>query len=167
MKIKISVLCLCLCIFGFSQNNFSEHLKWGVTGNFHRGSIVNVHDVSEGRYGFGLGVFADIALVENDAFDTAWLYVSPQLEYSTQGENAKAQEDKYGVQKYHYDYLAASVYLKYFFHKGRMKNSAFLFGGPRVEFMVSQKEDVSAAYNAVYYQYNLDDVVNKQRYKLR
>lgn len=161
MKVKISILCLLLWSFSFSQNNFSEHVKWGVTGNFHRGSIVNVHDRSEGRYGAGVGVFADISLMENDAFDTAWLYVSPQIEYSMQGEHANAETDTYGVQKYHYDYLAAAVYLKYFFHNGRMKSGAYLFGGPRVEFMVSQKEDVSAAYDAVYYQYNLDDVVNK------
>ncbi|WP_297982996.1 hypothetical protein [uncultured Chryseobacterium sp.] len=46
--------------------NAQEEMKWGVTANFHKGSIVGVHDYSKGRYGGGLGIFGEVALVEND-----------------------------------------------------------------------------------------------------
>ncbi len=137
-----------------------QNFKYGVTGNFHRGSVVGVHDRSDGAYGGGLGVFAQWSLVENDVFDSAWLYITPQIEYSMQGENAKAEENKYGLQKYHYDYIAMQVYLKWFFHQGNMKRNLFLFAGPRIEYMVRKSEQVDPAYNAVYYKYNLDDATN-------
>lgn len=64
------VLLMTLCLFTggllFSQFDNSQYFKWSVTGNFHKGSIVHVHDVSVGKYGGGFGLFADIALVEND-----------------------------------------------------------------------------------------------------
>ena len=103
-----------------------QTFKYGVTGNFHQGSIVGVHDVSKGNYGGALGGFVQWSLVENDVFDSAWLYIMPQIEYSMQGEHSKAREDKYGVQRYNYDYIAMQVYLKYFFHKGNMKKVTFL-----------------------------------------
>ena len=34
-----------------------QTFKYGVTGNFHQGSIVGVHDVSKGNYGGALGGF--------------------------------------------------------------------------------------------------------------
>ena len=37
----------------------------------------------------------------------------------------------------------------------------FLIAGPRVEFLVREKRDVSAGYDAAYYQYNLDSTLNK------
>ncbi len=89
-----------------------------MTGNFHNGSIVGVHDVYNGAYGGGLGVFAQWSLVENDIFDSAWFYMMPQIEYSMQGEVAKAEEGTFGEQKFHHDYIAMQVYLKWFFHKG-------------------------------------------------
>ena len=49
----------------------AQDFKYGITGNFHKGSIVNVHDVSKGKYGAGLGVFGEVPLVENDVFDSA------------------------------------------------------------------------------------------------
>lgn len=142
----------------------AQTFKYGITGNFHQGSIAGVHDVSKGAFGGGLGVFGEIALVENDVFDSAWLYLVPQIEYSTQGENAKAEEEKFGIQKFHYDYLAMQVYLKWFFHKGNMKRDVFLFAGPRIEYLVREKREVDPAYDAVYYKYNLDDAVNKFGY---
>lgn len=142
----------------------AQNLKYGVTGNFHKGSIVGVHDRSVGKYGGGLGFFAEFPLVENDVFDSAWLYIVPQIEYSMQGENAKVNVDRFGVQKYHYDYAAMQVYLKWFFHKGNMKRDLFLFAGPRIEYMVRQKESVDPAYNITHYKFNLDDEVNKFGY---
>ncbi len=147
-----------------SLSVLAQGMKYGITGNFHKGSIVNVHDISKGKYGGGLGLFAQWSLVENDVFDSAWLYIMPQVEYSMQGENAKAEENLYGVQKFHHDYVAAQLYLKYFFHKGNMKRDLFVFAGPRVEFLVREKRTVDAAYDAVYYQYNYDDEVEKFGY---
>lgn len=142
----------------------AQSLKYGITGNFHKGSIAGVHDRSEGKFGGALGAFVEFPLVENDVFDSAWLYLVPQIEYSTQGENATVNTDKYGVQKYHYDYLAMQLYLKWFFHKGNMKKDIFLFAGPRIEYMVRQKESVDPAYDVVHYKFNLDDEVNKFGY---
>lgn len=162
------VLLMTLCLFTggllFSQFDNSQYFKWGVTGNFHKGSIVHVHDVSVGKYGGGFGLFADIALVENDVFDSAWLYLEPQVEYSMQGEFAKAEPDKFPTQKFYADYVAAMVYLKWFFHKGNMKRDVFLFAGPRVEYLISSKKEVDPAYDAAYYQYNHDNTMEKFGY---
>ncbi|MBD8017014.1 outer membrane beta-barrel protein [Kaistella pullorum] len=159
MKNLIPALALLFSVLAHAQN-----FKYGVTGNFHRGSIAGVHDYSTGKYGGGLGFFAQWSLVENDVFDSAWLYLTPQIEYNMQGENAKADRDIYGLQKYHHDYIAMQVYLKWFFHQGNMKRDVFLFAGPRIEYMVRQDVNVDPAYNAVYYQYNLDDEVKKFGY---
>lgn len=142
----------------------AQTFNYGVTGNFHKGSIVGVHDVSKGAYGGGVGIFGQWSLVENDVFDSAWLYLMPQLEYSMQGEIAKAEQDKFGIQKFHHDYIAMQVYLKYFFHQGNMKRDLYLFAGPRIEYLVGEKREVDPAYDLAYYQYNGDDEVNKFGY---
>lgn len=142
----------------------AQTFNYGVTGNFHKGSIVGVHDVSKGAYGGGLGIFGQWSLVENDVFDSAWLYLMPQLEYSMQGEIAKAEQDKFGIQKFHHDYIAMQVYLKYFFHQGNMKRDLYLFAGPRIEYLVREKREVDPAYDLAYYQYNGDNEVNKFGY---
>ena len=108
---KISTVLALFSVIALSAQSF----KYGITGNIHRGSIVGVHDRSVGKYGGGLGVFAEIPLVENDVFDSAWLFLVPQIEYSMQGENAEVNVDRFGVQKYHYDYAAMQVYLKLVF----------------------------------------------------
>lgn len=145
---------------------FAQEFNYGVTGNFHRGSIVNVHDRSVGKYGGGLGFFGEIPLVENDVFDSAWLYLHGQVEYNTQGENAEANPDRYGKQKYIMDYAAMQVYLKYFFHKGNMKRDVFLFAGPRVEFLVREKKETSALYEQAHAHINLDEKVANFGYGL-
>src|SRR5690606_27779222 len=159
MKKYLTLLTVFVLITASSQN-----FKYGLTGNFHRGSVAGVHDYSIGKYGGGLGLFAQWSLVENDVFDSAWLYITPQIEYNMQGEHAEADRDVFGLQKYHYDYIAMQVYLKWFFHQGNMKRDVFLFAGPRVEYMVRQDTQVDPAYNEAYYQYNLDDEVEKFGY---
>lgn len=141
-----------------------QNFKYGVTGNFHRGSIAGVHDRSVGAYGGGIGVFGQWSLVENDVFDSAWLYLMPQLEYSMQGENAEVKKDVYGMQRWHHDYIAMQVYLKWFFHKGNVKQDLYLFGGPRIEYLVRQDKKVDPAYDLVHYKFNLDDEINKFGY---
>ena len=143
---------------------YGQTYKYGVTGNFHKGSIVGVHDVSKGAYGGGLGIFGEVSLVENDVFDSAWLYLMPQIEYSMQGEIAKAEEDKYGKQIFHHDYVAMQVYLKYFFHQGNMKRDLFVFAGPRIEYLVREDRKVDPAYDAVYFKFNHDDLIKKFGY---
>ena len=141
-----------------------QTFKYGVTGNFHQGSIVGVHDVSKGNYGGALGGFVQWSLVENDVFDSAWLYIMPQIEYSMQGEHSKARGDKYGAQRYNYDYIAMQVYLKYFFFFFYEKSDLFIFAGPRIEYMVREDKKVNPAYDLVYYKFNLDDKVDKFGY---
>jgi len=97
----------------------SQNFKYGVTGNFHKSSIVGVHDVSKGKYGGGLGFFAQWSLVENDVFDSAWLYITPQIEYNMQGEHAKAEEEVFGVQKYWHVLCSHAGLPKWFFPSGK------------------------------------------------
>ncbi len=139
----------------------AQSINYGVTGNFHRGSIVGVHDRSIGRYGGAIGAFVQFPLVENDIFNSAWLYLVPQIEYSMQGENAKAEKERYGLQKFHHDYVAAQLYVKYFVSRYGYKTNVFVFGGPRVEFLVNESRKVDPAYDAAYYQFNYDKTLTK------
>jgi len=138
----------------------AQSFKYGITGNVHKSSILEVHDRSEGKWGGGAGFFAQWPLVENDIYDSAWLYFTPQLEYNMMGELADAGPDKYEKQKFYMDYISLSAYIKYFFHKGNMKRDIFVFGGPKVEFLVRKDRKVPAEYDLVYYKYNLDKKVN-------
>ena len=140
---------------------FGQSFKYGVTGNFHKGSIVNVHDYSKGKYGGSLGAFVQWPLVENDTFNSAYLYLEPQLEFNIQGEIAKAEGQ---VQKYNNNYVSMAVYLRYFFHQGNLKRDLFLFAGPRIEYLVSNTKDTSPAYEVAYYKYNLDSSTNNFGY---
>lgn len=159
MKKISTVLALFLAIAISAQS-----VKYGITGNFHQGSVAGVHDVSKGKFGGSLGGFVQFPLVENDVFDSAWLYLMPQVEYSMGGEWARAEEEKFGIQKYYYDYVAMQLYLKWFFHQGNMKKDIFLFAGPRIEYLVREDKKVDPAYDAAYFQYNLDDEVAKFGY---
>ena len=153
-----------IAIFLMIMVSGQETFKYGVTGNFHKGSIVGVHDVSKGAYGGGLGIFGEWSLVENDIYDSAWLYLMPQIEYSMQGEIAKAEEDTYGKQQFHHDYVAMQVYLKYFFHQGNMKRDLYVFGGPRIEYLVREDRKVDPAYDLAYFKYNKDNLIKKFGY---
>lgn len=157
---KINTVLALLFLITVSGQTF----KYGLTGNFHKSSVVGVHDYSTGKYGGSLGAFAQWSLVENDVFDSAWLYITPQIEYSMQGENAKAEREIYGLQKYQYDYVAMQVYLKWFFHQGNMKRDVFLFAGPRIEYLVRETKKVNPDYDAVYMKYNKDNEVKKFGY---
>lgn len=157
IKIKLlsAIFMLMTCML------FGQNFKYGVTGNFHKGSIVNVHDYSKGKYGGSLGAFVQWPLVENDIFNSAYLYLEPQVEFNTQGEIAKAEGE---IQKYNNNYFSMAVYLRYFFHQGNVKRDLFLFAGPRIEYLVSNTKDTSPAYEAAYYKYNLDSSTNNFGY---
>ena len=119
-----------------------------------------MHDVSKGKWGGGVGFFANIAIVDNDIFDSAWLYLVPQIEYNMMGEFADANPALYEKQKFYHDYISFQAYIKYFFHKGNMKRDVFLFAGPKVELLVREKREVPAQYDTDYFKYNYDDEVN-------
>jgi len=123
-----------LLLFGVIN---AQSIKYGVTANFHKTSIVNVHDYSRGIFGGNIGVFADFALVPNDIYDSAWLYFTPQVEYATQGENA--ENPGQDIQKYHNSYIGLPLYIKYFLRNSGYKGDIYFFGGPRLEFLVSDK----------------------------
>lgn len=130
---KLSII-LSLFALGFTS---AQSFKYGVTANFHKTSIVNVHDYSKGKFGGNIGVFADFALVENDIYDSAWLYFTPQLEFAMQGENADhPREDK---QQYHNNYVAMPLYIKYFMKNHGYKSDIYFMAGPRLEYLVSEK----------------------------
>lgn len=158
---KITLL---FTLFLLIKVSAQEKFKYGVTGNFHQGSITGVHDRSEGKFGGSLGFFTEWSLVENDVFDSAWLYITPQIEYNMGGENADANKNVFSKQRFSHDYVAMEVYLKYFFHKGNMKRDFFAFAGPKIEYLVRQKREVPDGYDAVYYKFNLDNKINKFGY---
>ncbi len=130
---KLSVICLLLMIGTIS----AQAIKYGVTANFHQTSIVKVHDYSKGAFGGGIGVFADVALVPNDIYDSSWLYLSPQVEFSMQGENAN--HPKEGKQQYHNNYVGIPLYIKYFLRNHGYKGDLYFMVGPRIEFLLSEK----------------------------
>lgn len=155
---KKAIFILALSFFGLSKAQ--ETLEYGVTANFHKGSIVNVHEASKGKFGGGLGFFMNFPITSGDVYGEQFLYMMPQIEYSMQGEYAKAESERMGTQKFPADYLAAMLYFKYYFHPGNIKNDIFVFLGPRAEFLLRYKKDVVPAYDAVYYQYNHDNKMN-------
>lgn len=159
MKIKIKLPLLIFLLLTCAM--FAQTFKYGVTGNFHKGSIVNVHDYSKGKYGGSLGGFAQWSLVENDVFNSAYLYIQPELEFNTQGEIAKANDE---IQRYTNDYVSMAVYFRYFFHQGNMKRDMFVFAGPRIEYLVYKHRETSPEYEAAYYKYNLDSKMNNFGY---
>lgn len=157
---KISTLIAVFLLIMVSGQDF----KYGLTANFHQGSIVGVHDVSKGAFGGSLGFFGQIPLVENDIYDSAWLYLMPQIEYHMGGEIAKAEENKFGVQKFNHDYLSMQVYLKYFFKRYGYKTDFFVFAGPSIEYLVRQEKIVDPGYDAAYYNFNFDNNVSQFGY---
>ena len=129
-------------LLGFAQG---QSVKYGFTGSVHKGSIAGVHGVSKGGWGGSLGVFADIALVPNDIYDSAWLYFTPQLEVTTIGEKGDWNEDKIDYQKYNNVYVGVPLYLKYFLRNHGYKGDIFLMFGPKLEFLVSDKAEEGTA----------------------
>ncbi|KIA82862.1 hypothetical protein OA84_04610 [Kaistella solincola] len=157
---KINLIIALVLFITLSAQNSGE-TRFGVTGNFHRGSIVNVHDESVGRYGGTLGVLAEIPMLRSDVTGGEWLFFVPMVEYSMQGEVAKADVGRYGRQKFLHDYIGAQFYVKYFFHPNNNLSDYFVFLGPRVEFLVREDRQVSELYDIDYFKYNNDDELNK------
>ena len=129
-------------LLGFAQG---QSVKYGLTGSIHKGSIAGVHGVSKGGWGGSLGVFADIALVTNDIYDSAWLYFTPQLEVSTLSEQGDWDEDKINYQKYNNVYVGVPLYLKYYLKNHGYKGDIYLMFGPKLEFLVSEKTEEGTA----------------------
>ena len=119
---KLSII-LSLLLLGFAN---AQSVKYGVVANFHKGSTVNIHDRSKGNFGFGIGAFADFALVENDLYDSAWLYFTPQLEFSMEGESGQAWNDAVADRQiYNNYYMAMPLYIKYFLRNHGYKSDIY------------------------------------------
>lgn len=132
---KIIITCS-LLVLG-SMN--AQAIKYGVTGGFHKGSIAGVHNASKGNFGGNIGIFADFSIVPNDVYDSAWLYVTPQLELYTIGERASWNEKDNNQQKYNNVYVGVPVYIKYFLRNNGYKGDLYFMLGPKFEFLVSEK----------------------------
>lgn len=138
---KKLIIIYSLLIFGVANAQF---IKYGITGNFHKTSIVGIHDRSKGIFGANIGVFADIALVPNDIYDSAWLYFTPQLEFAMQGENAEIP--KMEKQQFHNNYIGLPLYIKYFMKNQGYKGDIYFMAGPRLEFLMSDKRSGPPSY---------------------
>ncbi len=124
----------------------AQSIKYGVVANVHKGSTAKIHDRSKGNYGVGVGLFADFSLVPNDIYDSAWLYFSPQLEFSMEGERAQAFSDKVAAQqRYDNYYVAMPLYIKYFLKNRGYKSDIYFMAGPKLEYLVSNKVDEAQA----------------------
>ena len=134
---KLSVI-FSLFILGFAN---AQSIKYGATGSLHNGSIAGIHGTSKSKLGGSLGVFADISIVSNDIYDSAWLYLTPQLEFSTIGEKGDWNEDGKNMQTYNNVYVAVPLYIKYYFRSQGYKGDLFIMAGPKLEFLVSEKAD--------------------------
>jgi len=132
---KLSVI-FALLLFGLSNAQF---LKYGVTGSFHKSSMKGIHGVGKPSWGGNLGVFADIALVRNDIYDSAWLYFTPQLEVYSVGETGDWDEDGKNIQKYSNVYIGIPLYIKYYLRNNGYKGDIFFMLGPKIEFLASEK----------------------------
>lgn len=131
------ILIYTLLLFGFVN---AQSIKYGVTGSFHKGSIAGVHGISKGDFGGSVGVFADFSLVPNDIYDSAWLYFTPQLEYTMLGERGDWNEDEKDMQKYSNSYIAVPLYIKYYIKNHGYKSDIYLMAGPKFEFLVSESQ---------------------------
>lgn len=139
---KLSLI-FSLLVLGFTN---AQSIKYGVTANFHKGSTVNIHDKSKGNFGAGIGVFADFALVPNDIYDSAWLYFTPQLEFSMEGERAQAWNDNVAAQqRYDNYYVSVPLYIKYFLRNQGYKSDIYFMLGPKLEFLAGNKVDEAQA----------------------
>ena len=158
---KKIIIIYSLLFFGFSNAQF---IKYGVTANFHKASTVKIHDKSKGNFGVGIGAFADFALVPNDIYDSAWLYFTPQLEFSMEGERAQAWNDKV-AEKQRYDnyYVSMPLYIKYFMRNHGYKSDIYFMLGPKLEFLAGNKVDEAQAIayaNAQGYSNSPQDIAN-------
>ncbi len=133
-----------LLVFG-SMN--AQAIKYGVTGGLHKGSIAGIHGDSKGNFGGSLGIFADFSIVPNDIYDSAWLYLTPQLELYTIGEKASWDETGKDQQKYNNVYVGVPVYFKYFMRNNGYKGDIYFMLGPKFEFLVSEKIEEGSAVN--------------------
>lgn len=133
-----------LLVFGSINAQF---IKYGVTGSLHRGSIAGIHNASKANFGGSVGIFADLSIVPNDIYDSAWLYLTPQLEVYTIGERASWNEDDNNRQKYNNTYIAVPIYLKYFMKNHGYKGDIYFMVGPKFEFLVSEKIEEGDAVN--------------------
>lgn len=125
----------------------AQAIKYGVTGGVHRGSIPGIHGISKPAWGGNFGVYADISLVPNDIYDSAWLYFTPQVEMFSMGETGDWNEDKVNYQKYRNIYLGVPLYIKYYLKNHGYKGDIFFMLGPKFEFLVSEKTDEGTAVN--------------------
>lgn len=133
-----------LLLFGFVN---AQSVKYGVTGSVHKSSMPGIHGVGKPAWGGTVGVFADFSLVPNDIYDSAWLYLTPQLEVFTMGEKGDWNEDKINFQKYSNVYVGIPLYLKYFLRNNGYKGDIYFMFGPKLEFLVSEKTDEGNAVN--------------------
>ncbi|MCB4234473.1 hypothetical protein LDL59_03475 [Kaistella anthropi] len=78
----------------------AQTFKYGITGNFHQGSIAGVHDVSKGAFGGGLGVFGEIALVENDVFDSPYFILCPKLNTAPRAKMLRRKKKNSGFRNF-------------------------------------------------------------------
>ncbi len=140
---KLSII-FALLLFGFSNAQF---LKYGVTGSIHKSSMKGIHGVGNPSWGGNIGVFADIALVPNDIYDSAWLYFSPQLEIYNVGETGDWDEDDKNIQRYSNIYVGIPLYIKYFLRNNGYKGDLYFMLGPKIEFLASEKTKEGNAVN--------------------
>lgn len=112
-----------------------SNTRYGITIGPNYGGVKNAHNPSGQRLGFFGGVFALIPLDYDDMY-----YLQPEVLYLSAGETGKddAVKNKPGYNaKYVNNYISVPINIKIYFSE--YENEFFAFGGPRFDFLISQK----------------------------
>lgn len=131
-KKKISTLFIIFFVGANAQENDwrSQFVKWNLGINYSIGNIQDKNNYQLDVYNkFSAALSVDVALVENDVFDSSPLYLQPFVELSLPVKNPNNLETKFST-------YSGGVHLKKHINIGNFKSKFFVFGGGKLQFVV-------------------------------
>lgn len=152
-KKKISTLFILFFVGVSAQDSDwrSQYVKWNLGVNYSLGSIDgDTHAQSKYYNKFNAILSVDVALMENDVFDSAPLYIQPFIELSLPVKNPNNEVTKFSS-------YSGGLHLKKHISAGNFKSSFFIFGGGKIQYVVW---DLEYAENKNYRHTEIDYVLN-------
>ncbi|MCD0480445.1 hypothetical protein LPB90_18555 [Chryseobacterium sp. LC2016-29] len=108
----------------------SQYVKWNLGVNYGLGKVEqNPNGQSEYYNKFSTSLSVDVALIENDVFDSSPLYLQPFIELSLPVKNPYNSGTKFST-------YSGGVHLKKHINSGNFKSNFFVFGGGKLQFVV-------------------------------
>lgn len=132
LKIKISTLFVIFFVGANAQENDwrSQYVKWNLGINYSLGNIEEISEVQSEYYNkISASLSVDVALIENDVFDSSPLYLQPFIELSLPTKNPYNSNDKFTS-------YSGGIHLKKHISAGNFKSMFFIFGGGKLQFVV-------------------------------